>query len=70
MDWESTEANCIARTPYVGAEVRMHAGPGGHRGELSAWDVVAGKEVWTIKERFLVWAARWPLRAVSSSTAT
>lgn len=55
MDWESTEANYIAGTPYVGAEVRMYAGPGGHRGELSAWDLVAGKEVWTIKERFPVW---------------
>lgn len=55
MDWESTEANYIAGTPYVGAEVRMYAGPGGHRGELSAWDIVAGKEVWTIKERFPVW---------------
>lgn len=55
MDWESTEANYIAGTPYVGAEVRMYAGPGGHRGELSAWDILAGKEVWTIKERFPVW---------------
>ncbi|MQX45769.1 PQQ-dependent dehydrogenase, methanol/ethanol family [Sinorhizobium medicae] len=55
MDWESTEANYIAGTPYVGAEVRMYAGPGGHRGEVSAWDIVAGKEVWTIKERFPVW---------------
>ncbi|MFQ6186576.1 methanol/ethanol family PQQ-dependent dehydrogenase [Sinorhizobium meliloti] len=55
MDWESTEANYIAGTPYAGAEVRMYAGPGGHRGEVSAWDIVAGKEVWTIKERFPVW---------------
>lgn len=55
MDWESTEANYIAGTPYVGAEVRMFAGPGGHRGELSAWDILAGKEAWTVKERFPVW---------------
>jgi alcohol dehydrogenase (cytochrome c) len=55
MDWESIEPNYIAGTPYVGAEVRMFAAPGGHMGELSAWDILAGKEVWTINERFPVW---------------
>jgi alcohol dehydrogenase (cytochrome c) len=55
MDWESTEANYIAGTPYVGAEVRMTPGPGGHMGELSAWDIVKGTEAWTINERFPVW---------------
>jgi alcohol dehydrogenase (cytochrome c) len=56
MDWESVEANFIAGTPYVGAEVRMFAAPGGgHMGELSAWDIIKGKEVWTINERFPVW---------------
>jgi len=39
----------------VGAEVRMIPGPGGHMGEFSAWDVIAGKEVWTINERFPAW---------------
>jgi PQQ-dependent dehydrogenase (methanol/ethanol family) len=57
MDWESMDANYIAGTPYVGAEVRMFAGPGGHMGELSAWDIVAGKEAWTINETFPVWGA-------------
>lgn len=55
-DWESTNANYISGTPYVGAEVRMKPGPGGNLGVLAAWDVVAGKEVWSIKERFPVWA--------------
>lgn len=55
MDWESVEPNYIAGTPYVGAEVRMNPGPGGHMGELSAWDILQGKEVWTINERFPVW---------------
>jgi PQQ-dependent dehydrogenase (methanol/ethanol family) len=55
MDWESVQANYIAGTPYIGAEVRMIAGPGGHKGELAAWDIVAGKEVWKIRERFPVW---------------
>jgi len=56
MDWESVEPNYIAGTPYVGAEVRMFPGPGGHMGEFSAWDIRAGKELWTINERFPLWS--------------
>jgi alcohol dehydrogenase (cytochrome c) len=56
MDWESVETSYIAGTPYIGAEVRMMPGPGGHMGEFSAWDVIAGKELWTIKERFPLWS--------------
>jgi lanthanide-dependent methanol dehydrogenase len=56
MDFEAVEANYIAGTPYVGAEVRMKPGPGGHRGEFSAWDILAGKEVWTIQEKYPVWS--------------
>ncbi|HEY0417936.1 MAG TPA: PQQ-dependent dehydrogenase, methanol/ethanol family, partial [Acetobacteraceae bacterium] len=56
MDFEGVEANYIAGTPYVGANVRYVAGPGGHRGEFSAWDIEQGREVWTIKERFPVWS--------------
>jgi PQQ-dependent dehydrogenase (methanol/ethanol family) len=56
MDEEGTEANFIAGTPFVAANVRMYAGPGGHRGEFTAWDPVAGKAVWKIKENFPVWS--------------
>lgn len=56
MDFRGTEANYIAGTPYVGAEVKMFAGPGGNRGEFSAWDPVAAKKLWSIKERFPVWS--------------
>ena len=56
MDEEGVEANYIAGTPYVGANVRMHAGPGGHRGEFTAWDPVAAKAVWKIREKFPVWS--------------
>ncbi|HYE34091.1 methanol/ethanol family PQQ-dependent dehydrogenase [Methylocaldum sp.] len=56
MDEEGIEANYIAGTPYVGANVRMYAGPGGHRGEFTAWDPVAAKAVWKIKEKFPVWS--------------
>jgi lanthanide-dependent methanol dehydrogenase len=56
MDFEGLEANYIAGTPYVGSSVKMYAGPGGHRGEFTAWDPVTGKEVWKIKEPFPVWS--------------
>jgi PQQ-dependent dehydrogenase (methanol/ethanol family) len=56
MDFEGVEANYIAGTPYVGANVVMYAGPGGHRGEFTAWDPVAAKPAWKITERFPVWS--------------
>lgn len=56
MDFRGTEVNYIAGTPYVGAEVHMYAGPGGHRGEFSAWDPVAARKLWSIKELFPVWS--------------
>jgi glucose dehydrogenase len=56
MDVESVEANYIAGTPYVGMNVRMYAGPGGHRGALTAWDPVAGRAAWTITEKYPVWS--------------
>ena len=56
QDVEALEANYIAGTPFVGMNVRMQPGPGGHRGEFSAWDPVAAREVWTIKESFPVWS--------------
>jgi PQQ-dependent dehydrogenase (methanol/ethanol family) len=56
QDIEAVEANYIAGTPYVGAVVKMYAGPGGHRGEVTAWDPVARKPVWKVKENFPVWS--------------
>ena len=44
MDYEGTEANYIAGTPYLGASVRMYAGPGGYQGELVAWDPIKASE--------------------------
>jgi len=55
-DEEGIEANYIAGTPYVGMNVRMYAGPGGHRGELTAWDPVAGRPAWKLIEKFPVWS--------------
>src|SRR5678810_1102327 len=56
MDSEGVEANYIAGTPFVGANVRMYAGPGGNRGEFIAWDPVNRRKVWSIKEDFPVWS--------------
>jgi PQQ-dependent dehydrogenase (methanol/ethanol family) len=56
QDAEATPASYIAGTPYVGMEVRMNAGPGGHRGKFSAWDVAKGEEIWGIDEDFPAWS--------------
>jgi PQQ-dependent dehydrogenase (methanol/ethanol family) len=56
MDEEGTEANYIAGTPYIGTSVQYYAGPGGHMGELTAWDPIAGKAVWVIKDRYPIWS--------------
>jgi lanthanide-dependent methanol dehydrogenase len=55
-DVEGVEANYIEGTPYVAAIVKMYAGPGGNRGVVTAWDPVARKPVWEVKEKFPVWS--------------
>jgi PQQ-dependent dehydrogenase (methanol/ethanol family) len=55
-DEEVLDVGYIQGTPYVGANVKMNAGPGGNRGLLDAWDVVNAKQVWSIKEDFPVWS--------------
>jgi PQQ-dependent dehydrogenase (methanol/ethanol family) len=55
-DEEGVQADYISGTPYVAAIVKMYAGPGGHRGELTAWDPVARRAAWKVKERFPVWS--------------
>lgn len=57
MDFEGLEANYIAGTPYVGANVKIYPGPGGNRGVFSAWDPVARKMVWEVKENFPVFSS-------------
>jgi len=56
MDYEGVQVSYIAGTPFVGADVKMYAGPGGNRGALVAWDPVRGRAVWTIEEPFPVWS--------------
>jgi lanthanide-dependent methanol dehydrogenase len=56
QDAQTAQVSYIAGTPYIGAEVVMKPGPGGHRGEFTAFDPVTTKEVWTIKEDLPVWS--------------
>ena len=56
MDWMSMEVNYIEGTPYVGAQVHMKPGPGGNRGELTAWDPVERRPAWVVKENFPIWS--------------
>jgi PQQ-dependent dehydrogenase (methanol/ethanol family) len=55
-DVEAMTTSYIAGTPYVGASVVYKAGPGGHRGVVTAWDPAAAKPAWTIDETFPVWS--------------
>jgi lanthanide-dependent methanol dehydrogenase len=56
QDLETMTTSYIAGTPFVGASVVYKAGPGGHRGVVTAWNPVAAKPAWTIAERFPVWS--------------
>ena len=53
MDYAGIEANYIAGTPYLGADVKMYPGPGGYQGELVAWDPLKAQKVWSVKETAL-----------------
>jgi len=59
MDFEEVDVNYIAGTPYIGAHAKFFADPvdpgDGSLGVFTAWDPVAKKAVWKIKERFPVW---------------
>jgi alcohol dehydrogenase (cytochrome c)/methanol dehydrogenase (cytochrome c) subunit 1 len=56
MNYEGAEAKYTAGAPYVGANVLMFPGRGGHLGEFLAWDATTGKKVWGIKEPFPAWS--------------
>jgi PQQ-dependent dehydrogenase (methanol/ethanol family)/PQQ-dependent catabolism-associated beta-propeller protein len=56
QDSQGYETSYIAGTPYVGAHTRMYPGPGGHRGELIAWDVLKQEARYRIREDFPVWS--------------
>jgi len=56
QDAMTYQTSYIAGTPYVGADVVMVAGPGGHRGVLSAWNPVERRKAWEVFEKFPVWS--------------
>ena len=57
MDYEGLKASSFPGSPFLGADVRMNAGPsGGSRGEFIAWDAVAGRKVWGIRSDSRWWS--------------
>jgi PQQ-dependent dehydrogenase (methanol/ethanol family) len=56
MDMGVLEANYISGTPYLGAEVKMYAGPGGNRGVFTAWDPVRRRKAWEFTEDLPLWS--------------
>lgn len=50
MDWSVSEVNYRRGAFFLGAEFPTHPGPGGYLGEIMAWDPVAKKKVWGVKE--------------------
>ena len=56
MDYQTTPATYAAGTPYVGLSAPYKPGAGGHLGAFIAWDPVASKKVWEIREPYPVWS--------------
>jgi PQQ-dependent dehydrogenase (methanol/ethanol family) len=56
MDMGVQNANYVAGTPFLGADVKMYAGPGGNRGVFTAWDPVHQRKVFEIKEDLPLWS--------------
>jgi alcohol dehydrogenase (cytochrome c) len=50
MDWSVSDVSYKRGVFYLGAEFPSIAGPGGYMGEIEAWDPVAQKKVWGVKE--------------------
>lgn len=56
MDYQGYSVSYIAGTPYWGAKMTRHTGPGGNDGELIAWDATTGRKVWGDKEALLTYS--------------
>ncbi len=50
MDWGVSDVSYKRGVFYLGAEFPTLPGPGGYLGELIAWDPIANKKVWGVKE--------------------
>jgi PQQ-dependent dehydrogenase (methanol/ethanol family) len=53
MDVTDHPQSYIPGTPYDGMEMKRYAGPGDNWGEFMAWDPVAGKKAWSVREKFM-----------------
>lgn len=53
MDVTDHPQSYIPGAPYDGMEMKRFAAPGGNWGEFMAWDPVAGRKAWSIKEKFM-----------------
>ncbi len=53
MDLTDHPQSYIPGAPYDGMEMKRYPAPGGNWGEFMAWDPVAGKKVWSIREKFM-----------------
>jgi alcohol dehydrogenase (cytochrome c) len=56
MDYRGREVSYIAGTPYWGAQMTRHVGPGGNYGEFIAFDAATGEKKWGIPEPFLTYS--------------
>lgn len=57
MDYEPTKVAYVAGSPYVGATLSMYPPKGeSNLGRFVAWDPIAQKSVWEVKEPFSVWS--------------
>jgi PQQ-dependent dehydrogenase (methanol/ethanol family) len=56
MDYKGREVSYIAGTPYWGAQMTRHTGPGGKPGEFIAFNAATGEKVWGIPETFLTYS--------------
>jgi alcohol dehydrogenase (cytochrome c) len=56
MDLTNHIVQYIPGATYDGMEMVRHAGPGGNWGEFIAWDPVAGKRAWSLKEDMMTWS--------------
>ena len=56
MDWSASRTGRLKGTPFMGAASPYSAGPGGYLGAFIAWDAVAGKKIWEIREPYPSWS--------------
>jgi alcohol dehydrogenase (cytochrome c)/methanol dehydrogenase (cytochrome c) subunit 1 len=55
LNYEGVLVKYTAGAPYVGANLLMFPGRGGHWGEFIAWDGANGKKIWGIREPQPAW---------------